>query len=320
MNGTPAEARDDRMKIDNGPRDMTHIAICICTFKRPGMLRRLLTSLAELETGGSFRLSITVVDNDREGSAGEAVAEFRAGHPLPVHYAIEPQQNISLARNRALRSIAADFYACIDDDEFPDKRWLLELHRTLVGSQAAGALGPIKFVYDVAPPGWLIKGKIQERKAFPTGTVLRDAKYCRTGNVLFSREFLAAQEVLFDPGYGRTGGEDVDFFRRMICAGYRFVWSDEAIVYEVTPPLRQKRSYYLRRALLRGVVQSPQAPLLSLDSLKSLAACSVYTLALPLVFVFHHRSFMPILIRNLDHAGKLLARCGIKPVRSRSDA
>lgn len=298
---------------------MTHIAICICTFKRPAMLRRLLASLAELETGGSFSIGITVVDNDRDGSAAEPVAEFRAGCALPVQYVIEPRQNISLARNRALTSTAADYYACIDDDEYADRRWLLELYTTIAGSRAAGALGPVRPVYDTPPPAWLIKGRIQERKAFPTGTELRDPKYCRTGNVLFSKELIAAQEVLFDPGYGRTGGEDVDFFKRMLRAGYRFVWNNEATVYEVTPAFRQKRAYYLRRALLRGVVQSSQAQLLSLDSLKSLGACAVYTLSLPLVFVFHNRSFMPLLIRDLDHAGKLLARCGIKAIRSRSD-
>ena len=271
------------------------------------MLKRLLASLAELETGGAFSISITVVDNDRDGSAAESVAEFQAGRSWPVRYLIEPERNISLARNRALTSAAADYYACIDDDEYADKSWLTGLYGTIVGSQAAGALGPIRPVYDTPPPAWLIKGRIQERKAFPTGTVLRDPKYCRTGNVLFSKELLAGREVLFDPGYGRTGGEDVDFFRRMIRAGYRFVWNNEAVVYEVTPALRQKRSYYLRRALLRGVVQSSQAPLWSRDSLKSLGACAVYTLALPLVFVFRHRSFMPFLIRDLDHAGKLLA-------------
>jgi succinoglycan biosynthesis protein ExoM len=320
MTRTSAGARDDRGKMEEVQRDMTHIAICICTFKRPAMLRRLLGSLTALETGGSFSISVTVVDNDRDGSAAETVAQFRGTGPLPVRYVIEPEQNISLARNRALTSAAADYYACIDDDEFPDKRWLVELFNTIRGSGAAGALGPIKFVYDVPPPRWLIEGKIQERRAFPTGAELRDPKYCRTGNVLFSKELLAAQDVLFDPGYGRTGGEDVDFFRRMIRAGHRFVWNNEAIVYEVTPALRQKRAYYLRRALLRGVVQAPQAPLLSLDSLKSLGACAVYTLALPFVFVIRYRSFMPLLIRDLDHAGKLLARCGIKAVRSRSDA
>jgi glycosyltransferase involved in cell wall biosynthesis len=233
---------------------------------------------------------------------------------------IEPRQNISEARNRALANAAADYYACIDDDEVAEQGWVLNLYRTIVGERAAGVLGPVRPSYDNPPPAWLVRGRIQERREFPTGTEISDPKYCRTGNVLFSHALIGSQDRLFDPEYGLTGGEDVDFFRRMMKAGHRFVWCNEAVVHEVTPLFRQKRSYHLRRALLRGVVQSGRAPLLSLDSLKSLGACAVYTLALPFAFVFHNRSFMPLLIRDLDHAGKVLARCGIKPVRSRDDA
>jgi len=122
---------------------MKHIVICICTYKRPAMLNRLIASLKEQETDGSFRISITVVDNDREGSAAEIVAKIEKGCSLPIHYVIEPRQNISLARNRALTSTEADYYACIDDDEFADKVWLLNHYKTIVRHRAAGVLGPV---------------------------------------------------------------------------------------------------------------------------------------------------------------------------------
>lgn len=298
---------------------MKRVVVCICTFKRPAMLRRLLTSLKGQDTDGLFDLSIAVVDNDQEGSAAGTVAEFKKESPVPVHYVIEPQQNISLARNRALTCVEADLYACIDDDEFAVKDWLVHLYRTISQYEADGVLGPVRPTYDQPPPRWLVKGRIQERREFPTGTTLTDPKYCRTGNVILSKSLLAAPDSLFDPNYGRTGGEDIDFFRRAIRRGHRFVWCNEAVVQEVTPPVRQKRSFYLRRALLRGVVQSDQASLVSRDSLKSVAACLGYSLALPFVFVFRNRLFMPLLIRDLDHAGKLLARCGITPVRGRSE-
>ena len=47
-------------------------------------------------------------------------------------------------------------------------------------------------------------------------------------------------------------GEDQDFFRRMIDRGHVFVWCDEAVAYEVVPPVRWRRTFMLRRALLRG--------------------------------------------------------------------
>jgi hypothetical protein len=106
----------------------------------------------------------------------------------------------------------------------------------------------------------------------------------------------------------------------MIARGHRFVWCNDAVVHEAIPPERRKKSYYLRRALLRGVVQSGRARLLSLDTLKSLAAGAAYTLALPFVFVLRRRSFLPLLIKDMDHAGKVLARLGIRPVKGRPDA
>jgi glycosyltransferase involved in cell wall biosynthesis len=283
------------------------------------MLDRLIASLQQQESSGLFSLSITVVDNDRQGSAQSLVASLKQKGPLPIYYLIEPEQNISLARNRALTNTEADYFACIDDDEFADNQWLFNLYRTMVRYQADGVLGPVRPYYNNPPPAWLIKGKIQEREEFPTGTLLTDPKYCRTGNVIFSKKIVEGQRLLFNPKYGRTGGEDLDFFERMLDRGHRFVWCNEALVYEVTPPPRQRRSYYLRRALLRGVVQSDRSPLMSLDTLKSLFASIAYTLALPLLFIFHNRLFMPILIRNFDHIGKILARCGIKPVKWRAD-
>ena len=305
---------------DGGPEDRVHIAICVCTYKRPEMLRRLLSSLREQETGDAFRLSVVVCDNDANGSAADTVAGFRGPSGPPVRYVIEPEQNISLARNRALGSTVADYYACIDDDEVADRAWVLNLHRTIVGERADGVLGPVRPSYDHPPSAWLVRSRIQERREFPTGTEMLDPRHCRTGNVLLSGPLVMSQAPPFDPRYGRTGGEDVDFFSRNLKAGRRFVWCNEAVVHEEIPPSRQKRSYHMRRALLRGVVRSGRSPLWSRDTVKSLAACSAYALALPFVFVLRNSSFMPLVIRWLDHAGKILARLGIKPVRLRDEA
>ena len=113
----------------------------------------------------------------------------------------------------------------------------------------------------------------------------------------------------FRPEFG-TGGEDQDFFRRMMQNGCRFVWCNEGVVYEVVPPQRFRRSYMLRRALQRG---QNERYLLSLGSIaKSLAAVPCYALlALPL-FLVRHDAFMKCLIRLCDHAGKLLAAIGLK--------
>src|SRR5687767_2600801 len=98
--------------------DKAHITVCICTFKRPEMLGRLLQALAAQDTAGKFAYSIVVADNDA-GKSGEAVARQYA-----VTYCVEPEQNIALARNRAIANATGNYIAFIDDDEFPEKDWL----------------------------------------------------------------------------------------------------------------------------------------------------------------------------------------------------
>src|SRR5437867_185465 len=102
-----------------------HIAVCVCTYKRPRFLSRLLADLRDQETRGLFTYSIVVTDNDRLQSASGVVREFAAASCIPIRYCVEPRQNIALARNKAVANAKGDFIAFIDDDEFPTQTWLL---------------------------------------------------------------------------------------------------------------------------------------------------------------------------------------------------
>src|SRR5438270_949128 len=108
-------------------RKANHIAVCVCTYKRPQMLQRLLNDVSVQETDGAFEFSIVVIDNDASQSAEPVVSAFAKKASIPVTYGAEPRQGICLVRNRAIEHAAGDFIAFIDDDEFPDRRWLLEL-------------------------------------------------------------------------------------------------------------------------------------------------------------------------------------------------
>src|SRR5271157_4115198 len=107
------------------PDEMTnatnHISVCVCTYKRPQLLQRLLDDLGTQETNGLFTYSIVVADNDHLRSGEAVVTGFAAASNIPVTYCVAPQQNISLARNEAIAHATGDFIAFIDDDEFPSK-------------------------------------------------------------------------------------------------------------------------------------------------------------------------------------------------------
>ncbi len=290
---------------------ISHISVCICTYKRPQLLQRLFEELGAQQTNGRFTYSIVVADNDQARSAETVVSEFAASSPVPVRYCVEPQQNIALARNKAVANAEGNYVAFIDDDEFPARNWLLNLFEACGKYNVDGVLGPVKRHFDEQPPMWLVKTKFYERPTYPTGFVL-GWREGRSGNILLKREMFADAQP-FDPQF-RTG-EDQDFLRRMIDQARVFIWCNEAPVYEVVPPIRWKRSFMLKRALLRGAMEPRLATFGMRDIAKSAIAVPVYTVALPFAFALGQPRFMTLLVKLCDHLGKLLALAGINPVR-----
>lgn len=292
-----------------------HICVCICTYRRAAMLKRLLTAVARQETGGLFTFSIVVVDNDEQQSARAVVAEFTSQFQVEAVYCSESRKNIALARNTVLAHARGDYIAFIDDDEFPVPEWLRMMLKTCEEHQAAGVLGPVRPYFDDPPPQWIIKGGFCERPEHPTGRVM-DWEECRTGNVLFQRRILDGVPEVFNPLFG-NGGEDKDFFMRMTRNGRVFRWCNEGIAYESVPPSRWKRSYMLRRALLRGknILKHPTGRGRMLAT--SAIAVPLYTIVLLPTLIMGQHCFMKYCIKLCDHLGRLLAFARINPVNER---
>jgi succinoglycan biosynthesis protein ExoM len=272
-----------------------------------------LTELIRQETAERFTFSIVIADNDELQSARPICSEFSTP-AIPVQYCVEPRQNIALARNKAVHNAVGEFIAFIDDDEFPTERWLLTLFEACDRYGVDGVLGPVKPHFDEKPPKWVVSGHFYERPDYRTGLVI-DWREGRTNNMLLKRHVFEPEEMPFRPEF--LTGEDQDFFRRAIAKGGRFVWCSEAVAYEVVPPIRWKRSFMLRRALLRGKI-SPLHPTFGLaDVGKSLLAIPCYTLALPIALVFGQDKFMLCLIKLFDHLGKILAVLKINPMKDK---
>ncbi len=292
-----------------------HISVCICTYHRPALLTRLLQELEKQDTGDLFTYSVVVVDNDAQQSAKATAAEF--AKRLELVYCVEPERNIAAVRNTAVRQAQGDFIAFIDDDEYPEKDWLLQLFKTCTEHNVAGVLGPVEPYFEEASKARILDVRIFVRPRHETGHDI-DWTGCRTGNVLIRRSILAGVAEPFDRKFG-TGGEDMDFFRRMSEQKHVFIWCDEAVAHELVPKERQTRRYLLRRAFYRGQV-SLKYPTDRLQKVvKSLIALPLYTLALPFLALASGRLFMWYLIKISDHGGRLLTFCGLKHSKVRAD-
>lgn len=290
-----------------------HISVCVCTYKRPHFLMRLLNELERQETKKLFEFSVVVTDNDHLESAKLVVSEFSATSTIPVKYCIEPQQSIALARNKALENATGDYIAFIDDDEFPDNNWLLTLFNTCNKYGVDGVLGPVKPHFDEKPPNWIVKGKFYERPTYETGYKIGWTNG-RTGNVILKRQIFEMVHPAFNPEF--LTGEDQDFFRRMIHEkGRVFIWCNEAIAYEIVPPIRWKRRFILRRALLRGKISLKHPTSGVLNTAKSVIAVSVYTILLPVSILLGQHVLMQYLDKIFWHVGKLVTVLGFDPIK-----
>ncbi|HEU0119609.1 MAG TPA: glycosyltransferase family 2 protein [Bryobacteraceae bacterium] len=286
-----------------------HISVCVCTYKRPELLRRLLSTLVEQVDRGAFSYSVVIADNDQGESARAVVTELSPVAPFKVEYCVEPRQNIALVRNKAVAAARGEYIAFIDDDEYPGPQWLLRLWTACQDPDVHGVLGPVIPYFETDPPEWVKKGKFFDRPNPATGRRLNWTE-CRTGNVLFRRSIIPAGEAPFRAEFG-SGGEDTDFFWRMTADGARFIWNREAPVYELVPAARCRKTFLLKRALLRGSnFQKYPADRLK-NAAKSILAVPAYAIALPILAAAGEHLFLKYLIKLFDHTARLLSFAGV---------
>jgi glycosyltransferase involved in cell wall biosynthesis len=284
-------------------------------------LKKLLLALCEQETDELFTISISIIDNDRERTAKPIVDEFVRTYPVDIRYVHVPERNLALLRNYGINNARGDYVAFIDDDEFPTCRWLLLLHRTLNEFHVAGALGPIVPSYRVSPPAWILKGKFCERPRLNTGTSLQWG-YTRTGNALVKMDIFSDPDNLFDTRF-KLGGEDVTLFEKLINKGFRFVWCDEAIVFEDVPVERLKASYFSKRSRLHGFISysnykdTRSRTQNFLVFLKSLIASGIYLLLMPPSFILGYHHFVYLLIRFAHYRAVILTYLGLLTISER---
>ncbi len=227
-----------------------HIDICVATYKRPELLKRLLDSLQCQALPAGVTASIIVVDND-PACTGRLIAERAANGIMPVRYYTQPQKNIALTRNAGVAHSTGELLAFIDDDEQADAGWLKNLYNTLIQYEADVVFGPVIGELPPGAPNWIAEGRFFDRERYQTGT---KPPIRGTGNVLMRASVISDRVSPFNPKYGLSGGEDAEFFKKLRDQNAKFVWCDEAIAREAVVPNRLTSGWLIRRAFRGGQV------------------------------------------------------------------
>ena len=224
-------------------------SICIATYRRADRLGQLLGDLCAQDVAIT---EVVVVDNDAAGSARDVVAARKgAGCPFELRYAIQPERNIALTRNRTVELATGDWLAFIDDDERAPPGWLGRLLAAADQHGADGVLGPVEPRVPDDAPAWIRRGRFYDFPRMATGERV-PLNRMRFGNIVLRGSTLRAEPGPFDVRYGLTTGEDADLLIRLVERGAKILWCDEAVVFEPIERVRLSLRWLLMRALSGG--------------------------------------------------------------------
>jgi len=233
-------------------KGISKISVAVCTYKRPILLQKCLASLLVQTTSNLYE--IIVVDNDADGSAMEIVNFYQ---PQAIHrgirllYVIEPEQNIALARNKAIANCKGEYIAFIDDDEYASPDWLEKLYYALLKYNADAVFGPVFPVFPDFFPDWMKNSLLFKRNNISTGQKIVGTT-AATNNALIKSTILKSRTGPFDCTFGRIGGEDTDLFSWLYKQNCIFIWCNEAIVYEIQEDNRCFLKWHIRRGYRGG--------------------------------------------------------------------
>ena len=242
------------------------LCFAICTHRRNALLARALESLIVAERPDDLAFEVVVVDNSEAGEATPivaAAAEYAQGlqRPFVIRGLSAHPANISAARNAALASSTAPWFAFLDDDQQVAQDWFVEARRAVRATSADILFGAIAPRFEAPALATASVKQLFTRDLdaaeglalFAFGPDKTRALALTPGNALFRRQTTLAT-ARFDPAYGQAGGEDFDLFCRLQKDGRRFVWRPSLRASEFVPASRCDPAYLRRRFYAGGQV------------------------------------------------------------------
>lgn len=226
------------------------VSVCMCTYKRES-LSKTLDSVVSQALPKGFSLEVVVVDNDTEES-GRAVCESYQQHPsrIPVRYHTNTVRNLSEVRNSTMEHANGELLVCIDDDEWAsDDQWIARMISTMEKHQADVVFGRVIVHYPDSAPEWIIAGDLFGKDTHAHESLQKKGA---TSNALLKASWVRDQKIRFDPFFGKSGGEDTDFFHRIYKAGGKLIYDANAIVEEIVEPHRLNLEYIKKQNIRIG--------------------------------------------------------------------
>ena len=247
---------------------MIRLSLIIPTHNRAGQLLAALESVVRQDMPAG-EWECVVVNNNSTDDTPARFAAFAARYPaLNLRMVTETGPGVSYARNRGIAETSAPYMAFIDDDERINAGFIrayVEFFDAHPDAVVAG--GRIIAEYVSGRPAWMskyVEMPIANPMAF--GERVRPYPAGRVpggGNMAFRRAGLAGYGG-FDPTLGRVngeliGGEENDFFERLLLGGETIWYVPGAVMWHIIPPAKLTGAYFRRLSYNVGVSQRLRA-------------------------------------------------------------
>jgi glycosyltransferase involved in cell wall biosynthesis len=256
------------------------LSVIVCTRNRAMRLRHFLQVMTTVEVPTGVSWELLVVDNASTDLTSVLIKEEIARRRLPIVDLKEPVPGKSRALNSALMAAQGELVVFTDDDTEPRSSWLRAyLHCAKQYNKVYGFAGRILPKWDGFVPQWF--------KTHRDNGVLRSLAHIRDlgdnicylpegsvpggANAALRRsaiERMGEFRVDLGPGTSNPCAEDMEYMRRLIEQGERFLYVPEATAYHLNDSGKLTESYALRwaydvaRCQVLAFGQAPTGPLI----------------------------------------------------------
>ncbi|MCQ2957999.1 MAG: glycosyltransferase [Candidatus Gastranaerophilales bacterium] len=234
--------------------EINFILLACCTYKRPEQLKSLLFSIKDLKLPENNKVEILIIDNDKNESAKNIVAEAKNYIDLKINYFVEENAGLTNARNRLLNetiNLGATHAFLFDDDEILEENSLLE-HLKLYNQYEDDIIssGIAINSFDDNIPKYIQNNMIFKKKTTKKTGIIKSS--CATDNVFIPVRLIRENDLKFSSEFNFSGGEDIDFTSKAFKLGYNIIQNSDSIVYEPVLGERATLKYIFKRAYFAG--------------------------------------------------------------------
>ena len=226
--------------------------VALCTHNNVDRLKRTLEDFKKMRCPEA-PWELLIIDNGCRDNTPEFLSHYVWPAGWQIRVMREDKLGLSNARNRAIDESQGEYVIFIDDDETVDPDWLCAYERLIMAKRPDAFGGRICVNFEDMRPPWLsdeLLGFLGELNRMDRVAPLVDPGSSFFGGNFGIRKSVCESIGKFDAMLGRkgsdnTGGEEVDFYRRLLAANMKVWWTPEAIIHHRIQASKLKRSYFL---------------------------------------------------------------------------